>query len=431
MSPVPDPAPSARAPGTVVLAIDTTAGACSVAIAGPAGVRRRAEPMIHGHSRRVLDLVDALLAESGRAGAARRDRIRQRAGLVHRPADRLRDRPGPGVRPVAAAVRSTRCARSRCRPRSRRRPAPTGCWSRRTCAWARPATPRSARGRRWPTARGRSPRCRRGSARRSRRSTRSTRSRRDPRCWPATRSTCIRRSPRGAAWMPCARRRRCFPTRPPSRASRGSACGPGARSMRPTRRRPTCATRSRSTSASRRRCVRRARSELVVSAAAVPRAPAPPWRGRTMGRAGPGPGVADRGADLPVPVDLRQLRRFDRGRLRRLGVRVGRGPRHAARLRDRDVAAGGGPPAEPERRRTGAGPRARRRDARLADGRREAPRRALDAARGAAVEHAGTAAVRCKGFHRIGRRRRYYPSHDGAREDAIVMVRRHGAPAHG
>jgi ribosomal-protein-alanine N-acetyltransferase len=29
-----------------------------------------------------------------------------------------------------------------------------------------------------------------------------------------------------------------------------------------------------------------------------------------------------------------------------------------------------------------------------------------------------------KGFHRIGLRRRYYPSHDGAREDAIVMVRR-------
>lgn len=28
-----------------------------------------------------------------------------------------------------------------------------------------------------------------------------------------------------------------------------------------------------------------------------------------------------------------------------------------------------------------------------------------------------------KGFHRIGLRRRYYPSHDGAREDAIVMLR--------
>lgn len=29
-----------------------------------------------------------------------------------------------------------------------------------------------------------------------------------------------------------------------------------------------------------------------------------------------------------------------------------------------------------------------------------------------------------KGFHRVGLRRRYYPAHDGAREDAIVMVRR-------
>lgn len=29
-----------------------------------------------------------------------------------------------------------------------------------------------------------------------------------------------------------------------------------------------------------------------------------------------------------------------------------------------------------------------------------------------------------KGFHRVGLRRRYYPAHDGAREDAIMMVRR-------
>jgi ribosomal-protein-alanine N-acetyltransferase len=37
-----------------------------------------------------------------------------------------------------------------------------------------------------------------------------------------------------------------------------------------------------------------------------------------------------------------------------------------------------------------------------------------------------------KGFHRIGLRRRYYPSHDGVREDAIVMVRRlTQAGAHG
>jgi ribosomal protein S18 acetylase RimI-like enzyme len=29
-----------------------------------------------------------------------------------------------------------------------------------------------------------------------------------------------------------------------------------------------------------------------------------------------------------------------------------------------------------------------------------------------------------KGFMRVGLRRRYYPAHDGAREDAIVMIRR-------
>jgi ribosomal-protein-alanine N-acetyltransferase len=29
-----------------------------------------------------------------------------------------------------------------------------------------------------------------------------------------------------------------------------------------------------------------------------------------------------------------------------------------------------------------------------------------------------------KGFHRVGLRRRYYPSYGGSREDAIVMVRR-------
>jgi ribosomal-protein-alanine N-acetyltransferase len=29
-----------------------------------------------------------------------------------------------------------------------------------------------------------------------------------------------------------------------------------------------------------------------------------------------------------------------------------------------------------------------------------------------------------KGFHRVGLRRRYYPSHEGTREDAIVMIRR-------
>lgn len=43
------------------------------------------------------------------------------------------------------------------------------------------------------------------------------------------------------------------------------------------------------------------------------------------------------------------------------------------------------------------------------------------------VRPSNTTALRLyerKGFHRIGLRRRYYPAHEGTREDAIVMVRR-------
>jgi len=45
-----------------VLAIDTTAGACSVAITGPGGRIRHARPMTHGHSRYVLELVEQVMA---------------------------------------------------------------------------------------------------------------------------------------------------------------------------------------------------------------------------------------------------------------------------------------------------------------------------------------------------------------------------------
>ncbi len=51
--------------GPTVLAIDTTAGACSVAVAGPGVATRRSEPMTHGHSRHVLGLVDAVLGDAG------------------------------------------------------------------------------------------------------------------------------------------------------------------------------------------------------------------------------------------------------------------------------------------------------------------------------------------------------------------------------
>jgi ribosomal-protein-alanine N-acetyltransferase len=43
------------------------------------------------------------------------------------------------------------------------------------------------------------------------------------------------------------------------------------------------------------------------------------------------------------------------------------------------------------------------------------------------VRPSNTTALRLyerKGFHRVGLRRRYYPARDGAREDAIVMIRR-------
>jgi tRNA threonylcarbamoyladenosine biosynthesis protein TsaB len=60
--------PFPEAPGAdraTVLAVDTTAGACSVALLGPGASAHRSEPMVHGHSRHVLGLVDAVLAQAG------------------------------------------------------------------------------------------------------------------------------------------------------------------------------------------------------------------------------------------------------------------------------------------------------------------------------------------------------------------------------
>ncbi|RPH40522.1 MAG: tRNA (adenosine(37)-N6)-threonylcarbamoyltransferase complex dimerization subunit type 1 TsaB [Burkholderiales bacterium] len=62
------PAPDSRAADgarPTVLAIDTTAGACSVAVSGPGGSASLSRPMTQGHSRHVLELVDAVLRESG------------------------------------------------------------------------------------------------------------------------------------------------------------------------------------------------------------------------------------------------------------------------------------------------------------------------------------------------------------------------------
>jgi tRNA threonylcarbamoyladenosine biosynthesis protein TsaB len=53
-----------------VLAIDTTAGSCSVALLAGDAVAVRSVPMTHGHSRHVLALVDAVLAQAGAAPSA-------------------------------------------------------------------------------------------------------------------------------------------------------------------------------------------------------------------------------------------------------------------------------------------------------------------------------------------------------------------------
>jgi len=53
-----------------VLAIDTTAGLCSVALLAGGSVVRHAAPMTHGHSRHVLALIDAVLGDAGVARTA-------------------------------------------------------------------------------------------------------------------------------------------------------------------------------------------------------------------------------------------------------------------------------------------------------------------------------------------------------------------------
>jgi tRNA threonylcarbamoyladenosine biosynthesis protein TsaB len=64
MLPVPDPRADVGERPTV-LALDTTAGACSVAVAGPGGSAGRSLPMTQGHSRHLLGLVEAVLLEAG------------------------------------------------------------------------------------------------------------------------------------------------------------------------------------------------------------------------------------------------------------------------------------------------------------------------------------------------------------------------------
>jgi tRNA threonylcarbamoyl adenosine modification protein YeaZ len=57
----------------MILAIDTSAAQCAVALADPSGavLARRAEPMQRGHAERLMPMIEAVLAEAGAA----RDRL--------------------------------------------------------------------------------------------------------------------------------------------------------------------------------------------------------------------------------------------------------------------------------------------------------------------------------------------------------------------
>jgi len=67
MMPLP---PGSAGQSPTILAIDTTAGLCSVALLGGARRARAALPMTQGHSRHVLGLVDRVLREAGVEPAA-------------------------------------------------------------------------------------------------------------------------------------------------------------------------------------------------------------------------------------------------------------------------------------------------------------------------------------------------------------------------
>jgi len=66
----PRAAPPERDTPVTVLAVDTTAGQCSVALLGPRGGTVRVEPMIQGHSRAVLPMIDSVLGSAGIAASA-------------------------------------------------------------------------------------------------------------------------------------------------------------------------------------------------------------------------------------------------------------------------------------------------------------------------------------------------------------------------
>jgi tRNA threonylcarbamoyladenosine biosynthesis protein TsaB len=63
-------APPERFNAVTVLAIDTTAGQCSVALLSPRACMVRVETMIQGHSRAVLPMIDDLLGSSGFTASA-------------------------------------------------------------------------------------------------------------------------------------------------------------------------------------------------------------------------------------------------------------------------------------------------------------------------------------------------------------------------
>lgn len=169
-----------------------------------------------------------------------------------------------------------------------------------------------------------------------------------------------------------------------------------------------------------------------MSAEPVPRAPAPAWRGRTMGRADlvqvsqiearifPFPWTYGNFADsIAAGYDGWVFESVDApGTL--LGYAIVMWLPEEVHLLNLSVDA----PVQ------GRGLGGEMLDWLMSDARRRGARSML-----LEVRPSNTPGLRLyerKGFHRIGLRRRYYPSHDGAREDAIVMVRRlDGAGAHG
>ena len=104
----------------LLLALDTTTAAGSVALWRDGLIEERAGDPGRSHAERLPGDLPAILGAHGLAPPRRRAlRRRRRPRLVHRPADRHRHHPGPraGRRPARARGRDARAAGARRRPR--------------------------------------------------------------------------------------------------------------------------------------------------------------------------------------------------------------------------------------------------------------------------------------------------------------------------